>query len=81
MNPNHQLLSVPMNHTKLLVRSAALASLAFVLTGCVAAIGNGPSASRATVGQQLVDLKRAHDAGAINPAEYEAQRARILGQK
>jgi hypothetical protein len=29
-------------------------------------------------GQALIDLKRALDAGAISPAEYEKQRQKIL---
>ena len=34
-----------------------------------------------TVGQQLIDLKKALDAGAINQQEYEQQRKKILNQK
>ena len=58
---------------------AALVSV-LVLSGCVAAIGNreGKRSEGTTVGQELVDLKKAKDAGAISDAEYEAQRARIL---
>jgi hypothetical protein len=33
------------------------------------------------VGQQLVDLQKAKDAGAINEAEYQAQKAKILDGK
>ncbi len=33
----------------------------------------------ATVGQQLVDLQKAKDAGAINDAEFQAEKAKILG--
>jgi hypothetical protein len=32
-----------------------------------------------TIGQQLVDLKKAKDAGAISDAEYEAEKAKLLG--
>lgn len=31
-----------------------------------------------TIGQQLVDLKRARDSGAITDQEYQAQKTRIL---
>jgi hypothetical protein len=34
-----------------------------------------------TVGQQLVDLQKAKDAGAINETEYQAQKAKILDNK
>ena len=34
-----------------------------------------------TIGQQLLDLKKAKDAGAITDAEYEAQKAKLLGNK
>lgn len=32
-----------------------------------------------TVGQQLIDLQKAKDAGAITDAEYQAEKAKILG--
>lgn len=49
------------------------------LTGCVAAIGNQPAArSSATIGQQLIDLQKAKDAGVITDAEFQQQRARLL---
>lgn len=34
-----------------------------------------------TVGQQLLDLKKARDAGAISEQEYEAEKAKILNAK
>ena len=34
-----------------------------------------------TVGQQLIDLKKALDAGARTQQEYEQQRKKILNQK
>jgi hypothetical protein len=62
--------------------SLILATL--VLGGCVFA----PSGSggwdgderrvRPTVGQELLDLDRAHDAGVIDDAEYERAKDRIL---
>lgn len=36
------------------------------------------SAGSATVGQQLQDLKAAHDQGAISDEEYEKQKEKIL---
>ncbi|HUC85092.1 MAG TPA: SHOCT domain-containing protein [Candidatus Acidoferrales bacterium] len=32
-----------------------------------------------TVGQQLIDLQKAKDAGIITDAEYQAQKAKLLG--
>jgi hypothetical protein len=59
----------------------SVCSLLF-LSGCVAAIGNRePARSSATLGQQLIDLQRARDSGALSPAEYEMQRAKFLSQK
>ena len=53
-------------------------SLALLLfTGCVAAIGNGETRT-ATVGQQLVDLQKAKEAGALTEAEFQEQKAKLL---
>jgi hypothetical protein len=34
-----------------------------------------------TVGQQLIDLKKARDDGAITETEYEAEKANLLNEK
>lgn len=54
-----------------------------VLTAC----GGGGSRSETTVqniavtkGQQLLDLKKALDAGAISQSEYQRQRDKVLAQ-
>lgn len=61
--------------------SLALCAVVF-LSGCVAAIGNrGPSPSNATLGQQLIDLQKAKEAGAITEAEYQSQKAKLLSSK
>ena len=53
-----------------------------LLSGCVAAIGNRDGTkSSATLGQQLIDLQKAKEAGAISEAEYDAQRSKLLGNK
>lgn len=87
--PTSKSLTVQLNkpmYNKLNRWSVALLSLAagIALSGCVAAIGNDTGrrpAGGATVGQELIDLQKAKDSGAINDAEFEAQRARILGHK
>ena len=58
----------------------ALLCSALFLTGCAVLIGNDhPEASGGTVGQQLIDLKKAKDSGAISDAEYEKERKKLLG--
>jgi Short C-terminal domain len=49
--------------------------------GCIA-IGTGPKSQQtnATLGQQLIDLQKAKATGAITDAEYEAQKAKLLGE-
>ena len=54
---------------------------ALLLTGgCVAAIGNGAERGRGngTLGQQLIDLQKAKETGAITEAEFQAEKARVL---
>ena len=61
---------------------------AVMLSGCVVALGNrgehgeGPSKERRvpTVGQELMDLKKARDTGAMTEDEYQAARAKIVGK-
>jgi hypothetical protein len=59
----------------------ALAS-ATLLTGCVVALGSGTTTKpqNPTVGQQLIDLQKAKDAGAISDQEYQTQKAKLLSQ-
>jgi len=66
-----------------LTASLALAALV-LLNGCIIfSLGGGTKTetNKATVGQQLLDLQKARDSGAITPAEYETQKAKLLGQK
>ena len=56
-------------------------SAMLVCCGCVGlSFGGGTKTEtqKATVGQQLIDLKNAKEAGAISDAEYEAQKAKLL---
>jgi len=53
-------------------------------SGCMAIQLGGGTTNRAenpTVGQQLIDLQKAKDAGIITDAEYQTQKAKLLGQK
>jgi hypothetical protein len=55
-----------------------------LLTGCLDLHLGGGSTTRTqcpTVGQQLIDLQKARDAGIITDAEYQSQRSKLLGNK
>ena len=54
----------------------ALAAVA-ALQGCVA-VGGTTRTECPTVGKQLIDLKAAYDAGAIDANEYQTAKARLL---
>jgi len=64
---------------KLFYPAVAALSLVVLLNGCIA-IGTGPKSQQtnATLGQQLIDLQNAKNAGAITDAEYQAQKAKLL---
>jgi hypothetical protein len=46
-------------------------------------IGGGSSSKAVcpTVGQQLIDLQKAKDSGVITDAQYQDQKAKLLGKK
>jgi hypothetical protein len=48
-----------------------------VFSGCIL-VGGGSKITTPTKGQELTDLKIAHDTGAINDQEYANARAKIL---
>jgi len=55
-----------------------------LLSGCLALqVGGGDKKEpqKATLGQQLLDLKAAKDSGAITEAEYQSQKAKMLNNK
>jgi hypothetical protein len=59
-------------------------STTLFLTGCLALqVGGGDKKElqTATTGQQLIDLQKAKDAGAITDMEYQVQKAKLLGSK
>jgi len=68
---------------KLLVPTLISLAAMTLFSGCLGlSVGGGTTnkPQTATVGQQLVDLQKAKDAGAINDAEFQAQKAKLLGQ-
>lgn len=60
-----------------------IASAIAVLTGCSWSVGGSPKTANVlpTTGQQLIDLQKAKESGAITDAEYHAQKAKFLGHK
>ncbi len=61
----------------------AVFSALALLGGCAWQVGGGPKNVKMepTKGQQLIDLKKAKDEGALTDSEYEAQKAKVLGGK
>jgi hypothetical protein len=53
------------------------------LTGCAWQLGGDKkvTTTQPTTGQQLIDLQKAKDSGAITDSEYQAQKAKVLGSK
>ncbi len=54
--------------------------LAVFLCGCVAGIGSD-TIELPSVGQELIDLKKARDQGAINDEEYVELKQKIMKKK
>lgn len=54
-----------------------------LLIGCNIELGTGSTTklTSATVGQQLIDLKRAENDGSISVEEYQTEKAKILNEK
>ncbi len=58
-------------------------SLAFLLVGCAWEVGGGDKhvTMQPSIGQQLIDLQKARDSGAMTESEYQAQKAKVLGNR
>ena len=63
-------------------RVTAAAVMGLFLAGALTGCGGGEQVVRPTVsvsvGQQLIDLKKALDSGAISQRDYDSQRSKIL---
>ena len=68
---------------KLIIYTLVAVTTVLCLGGCVAAIGNRDAqhSGSATLGQQLIDLQKAKETGAMTEAEYQTQKARLLGKE
>jgi hypothetical protein len=67
--------------TKWAVWFATTGAMGCLLSGCAWQIGGdkkGTSVVQATRGQELIDLKKALDDGAISQDEYQAQKKKIM---
>lgn len=67
--------------TRGLVLLTAAGALGLLGSGCAWQIGGdkkGPTVQQPTKGQELADLKKAKDQGAITDQEYQAQRQKVL---
>ena len=54
-----------------------------LLSGCAWEVGGGTKHTtvQPTIGQELIDLQKAKDAGAITDAEFQAQKDKLLQSK
>ena len=69
---------------KIFILILASFSLITLLTGCLSfQLGGGAKneSLRPTTGQQLIDLQKAKDSGAITDAEYQTQKAAVLNHQ
>ncbi|MFI4859078.1 MAG: hypothetical protein ACIAXF_00210 [Phycisphaerales bacterium JB063] len=58
--------------------TALLLSACTLLPGCIGISAQKHYTRRATLGQELTDLKTAHDQGVINDVEYAEMRANLI---
>jgi hypothetical protein len=59
----------------------AASAMGILFPGCAWQIGGdkpGTTVNKPTRGQELIDLKKARDQGAITEDEYQAQRKKVL---
>ena len=61
-----------------LVTAAGLALALGSLAGCVLVGGTSHRAPSPTAGQELIDLKKALESGAISENEYESMRKHVM---
>ena len=67
---------------RLITPACGAVVIAVLATGCIGiAGGDKTQVQKPTTGQQLVDLKKARDAGAMTDTEYETQKATVLNAK
>jgi Trk-type K+ transport system membrane component len=84
LSPRKSLVTIkPQNFMKKLsISLLILVSALTLVTGCSWSVGGGQKSAtiQPTTGQQLIDLQRAKDSGAISDAEYQTQKAKLLAK-
>jgi hypothetical protein len=60
------------------IGTLTLALMTCLLSGCAWSVGGERGGMNPTRGQELVDLKRAKDAGALTEEEYQAQKRKVI---
>jgi hypothetical protein len=68
---------------RLFIPVLVVVSAVSLLSGCAWQVGDGPKrvTMQPTTGQQLMDLQKAKEAGAMTDAEYQVQKAKLLEGK
>lgn len=61
-----------------LATAAPLIAAALLMTGCIGIRAEKIYSDAPTLGQELTDLKSAHDSGVIDDAEYARLRSRLI---
>ena len=70
------------NMKKLIVTTFLVASSVILFSGCMSAnCHRNAQCCRATLGQQLLDLKTAQGMGAITDEEFQTLKAKLIGNK
>lgn len=59
-------------------KRATVGAVWLVLAACGSTTEVTPPTVNVSVGQQLIDLKKARDGGALTQPEYERQKARLI---
>ncbi len=62
-----------------LVATVVIPTLLTPLGGCIA-VGGSDRITKPTLGRQLMDLKTAHETGAISQQEYEQAKSSMLSR-
>ena len=64
-----------------LIQTVFLGVVLYALPGCLVIGGHSSDTVLPTVGQQLIDLKKARDQGAISPEEYERLKQQLMEER
>ena len=70
-----------MKRTTTFLAATVLLPAVLLLNGCIAIGNRDAQQGHGTLGQQLIDLQKARDAGALSESEYQTQKARLLQPK